>query len=213
VAGRKVFTSGEILTAADVNSFLMDQSVMVFADSSARSSAIPTPTEGMVTYVEDANRVEVYDGAAFGPIGGILQVVSTIKTDTFSSSSTSFTDITGLSATITPSSTASKIYVVAFIEAGHSTADIFVAFNLDRDGTAIAQPAGGTDIATLSYGVRDISQLTPGAFSFLDSPATTSALTYNIEGRTSVGTFHVNRSGSDSNRRAISSITLFEVAV
>jgi preprotein translocase subunit YajC len=66
--GRKTFTAGEVLTAANVNGYLMDQSVMVFADSTARGSAIPTPTEGMVTYLEDTNALEFYNGAAFAPV-------------------------------------------------------------------------------------------------------------------------------------------------
>lgn len=61
--GRKVFSDGEVLSAADVNDYLMDQAVMRFADSAARSSAIGTPTEGMVSYLDDTNDVEVYDGS------------------------------------------------------------------------------------------------------------------------------------------------------
>jgi hypothetical protein len=65
---RKTFTAGEVLAAADVNTFLMDQSVMTFADSAARGSAIPTPSEGMVTYLEDSKSVEVFDGTNFSSI-------------------------------------------------------------------------------------------------------------------------------------------------
>jgi hypothetical protein len=61
--GRKVFTAGEVLTAANVNGYLMDQSVMVFDDSGARGSAIGTATEGMVAYIKDENpAVQVFDG-------------------------------------------------------------------------------------------------------------------------------------------------------
>jgi hypothetical protein len=60
MAGRKVFTAGEVLTAADVNDYLMDQSVMVFAGSAARGSQIGTATEGMLTYLADNNRLEVF---------------------------------------------------------------------------------------------------------------------------------------------------------
>jgi hypothetical protein len=65
---RKTFTAGEVLAAADVNTFLMDQSVMTFADSAARGSAIPSPTEGMVTYLDDSKNVEVFDGTNFTSI-------------------------------------------------------------------------------------------------------------------------------------------------
>jgi hypothetical protein len=65
MAGRKVFAPATVLTAADVNSFLMDQSVMVFDDSTARDTAIPSPIEGMVTYVKDSDHLDVYDGSAW----------------------------------------------------------------------------------------------------------------------------------------------------
>jgi hypothetical protein len=63
--GRQVFTAGEVLTAADVNGYLMDQAVMVFADATARTAAIAAPTEGMVTYLSDTNALEYYDGSAW----------------------------------------------------------------------------------------------------------------------------------------------------
>lgn len=61
--GKKTFTAGEVLTAADVNGYLMEQSVMVFGGTAARSSAVPTPSEGMVTYLSDLNDIQAYDGS------------------------------------------------------------------------------------------------------------------------------------------------------
>ena len=58
--GRKVFTAGEVLTAANVQDYLQDQAVMVFAGSAARGSSIGTATEGMVSYLTDNNRIEVF---------------------------------------------------------------------------------------------------------------------------------------------------------
>ena len=63
--GRKVWGAGDVLAAADVNGYLMDQAVMVFADATARTAAIAAPTEGMVTYLSDTNALEYYDGSAF----------------------------------------------------------------------------------------------------------------------------------------------------
>lgn len=60
MSGRKVFTAGEVLTAANVNDYLMDQSVMVFSGSAARTSGIGTATEGMVSYLTDTNKIEVF---------------------------------------------------------------------------------------------------------------------------------------------------------
>jgi hypothetical protein len=62
---RKVFTAGEVLAAADVNTYLMDQAVMTFAGTAARGSAIGTATEGMVTYLADSNTFEFWNGSAF----------------------------------------------------------------------------------------------------------------------------------------------------
>jgi hypothetical protein len=62
---RKVFTAGEVLAAADVNEFLMDQAVQTFASSAARGSAIGTATEGMVTYLNDIDALSVHNGTEF----------------------------------------------------------------------------------------------------------------------------------------------------
>ncbi len=65
-SGYKVFTAGEVLTAANVNNYLMDQSVMVFAGTAARGSALGTAVaEGMVSYLSDTNTLQYYDGAAW----------------------------------------------------------------------------------------------------------------------------------------------------
>ena len=63
-SGRKTFTAGEVPSASDVNGYLMDQMVMNFAGTAARASAIPTPSEGMVTHI-GGGTVEVYDGSAW----------------------------------------------------------------------------------------------------------------------------------------------------
>lgn len=62
--GRKVFTAGEVLSAANVQGYLQDQTVMVFAGTTARGSAIGTAvSEGMVSYLSDTNTLQFYDGA------------------------------------------------------------------------------------------------------------------------------------------------------
>lgn len=62
--GRKVFTAGEVLTAANVNGYLMDQSVMVFASSAARTSAVATASTGMLSYITGTG-YEYYNGSAW----------------------------------------------------------------------------------------------------------------------------------------------------
>lgn len=63
--GKKTFTAGEVLTAADVNGYLMEQSVMVFGGTAARSSAVPTPSEGMISYLTDSDVTETFNGTAW----------------------------------------------------------------------------------------------------------------------------------------------------
>ena len=228
---RKVFVAGEILTAADVNTNLMDQAVMVFDDSAARTTAIPSPVEGMVTYLKDTNAVEKFDGSAFVNIdttGKILQVVSTAKTDSFSVGSIAsgaFSAVTGLTVSITPSSTSSKILVFVSVSGAHSAGFGFVSFRLMRDSTAvgIADTAGDRSRATGSQtpafasdnlGIANADKV------FLDSPNTTSSITYGVELHNSTGsggvTLFVNRSSSDvdgvARVRTISTITAMEVA-
>ena len=67
--GRKTWSPGDTLTASDVNGYLMEQSVMVFAGTAARASAIPTPSAGMVAY-STATQLQVYDGSAWVDVGG-----------------------------------------------------------------------------------------------------------------------------------------------
>ena len=80
--GRKQWSPGDVLTASDVNGYLMDQSVMVFAGTAARASAIPTPSAGMVAY-STATNLEYYDGAAWEPIG-VQSGLTFLDSDTFS---------------------------------------------------------------------------------------------------------------------------------
>ena len=61
----KVFQNGFPLPASDLNTFLMNQSVMVFADSTARSAALTAPTEGMLTYLESDNSLYLYTGSSW----------------------------------------------------------------------------------------------------------------------------------------------------
>ena len=70
--------------------------------------------------------------------GKVLQVVSTVKTDTFSSTSTSFTDVTGMSVAITPSASNSKVLIIATLNVGNDTNDRWSAYRLLRGSTGIS---------------------------------------------------------------------------
>lgn len=75
-AGWRDFVPGEVLTAANVQDYLQDQAVMSFASAAARTSAIASPTDGMVSYLKDSDMVEIYNGSAWTRYGGGLVPVS-----------------------------------------------------------------------------------------------------------------------------------------
>jgi hypothetical protein len=68
--GYKEFTTGDVLTAADANGYLASQVVMVFASAAARTSAIASPQEGMISYLKDTNATQYYSGSAWVSVGG-----------------------------------------------------------------------------------------------------------------------------------------------
>jgi len=218
---RKVFTAGEVLAASDVNSFLMDQTIMSFAGTAARGSAIGTATEGMYAHLNDTDTLTYYNGSAWVnriPAAGILQVVSTAKNDTFTTSSSTFADITGLSVSITPSSASSKILVLASVSTSNSSAAV-AQHKLLRDSTAISiGDAAGSRARISSFGYSASNTETSQSINFLDSPATTSSITYKIQICSNVNTnaVHVNRTIPDADAigsgRTSSSITVMEVA-
>jgi hypothetical protein len=64
----KIFTNGSVLNASEINDNLMNQAVMVFSNSAARSAAITAPVEGMLTWLQDEDRYENYTGTAWAPL-------------------------------------------------------------------------------------------------------------------------------------------------
>ena len=153
--------------------------------------------------------------------GAVLQVVQgTPKSDTFSTTSTSLVDITGLSATITPTSASSRILVFVDLHIGYSVYAGIV--HLLRGSTKIYAGDGGLTRCGLYsnvYGSSNGNTLIPVTAVCLDSPATTSATTYKLQTATyGAGTQYVNRTGdniNDPNRDGltVSTITLMEIAV
>jgi hypothetical protein len=76
-AGYKAFSPGEVLLANDLNTYLMEQSVMVFGGTAARSSAIVSPSEGMITYLTDSDRLQLYNGTAWVSADETSRLVTT----------------------------------------------------------------------------------------------------------------------------------------
>ena len=69
-AGFKVWSTGDLVNASEFNTYIMEQTVMVFASSSARDSAISSPSEGMFAFLKDTNTLSFYDGSSWGSFIG-----------------------------------------------------------------------------------------------------------------------------------------------
>ena len=92
----KVFTNGSVLNASEMNEYLMNQSVITFSNSTARGSAITAPVEGMITYLEDTQTYESWDGAAWVAFGGGASSGNAIINGAFEINQRNFTSISSL---------------------------------------------------------------------------------------------------------------------
>jgi hypothetical protein len=170
-------------------------------------------------YETDTDLLKIWNGTAWRIMGAstptngtVLQVVSATKTDTFSMTSTvTYTDVTGLSVSITPKSTSSKILVSFSITNGNAGANHNM-FNLVRDSTNLAQPTADTYSSTVGTSFTASSDYKVASLSHLDSPSTTSSVTYKIQAKTSGGTLYVNRRGDTATVSSSSSIAVMEIA-
>jgi hypothetical protein len=178
-------------------------------------------TDGTIVNA-DINASAAIAGTKLGA-GTVLQVVSTAKTDIFSTSSTSFTDVTGLSVSITPSSASNKILIYMDVKLGSSTnVSNFVRLMRSATPIYIGDSSGSRTQGTYGNSDDPSNQIVfQGVGIFLDSPNTTSATTYKVqmlsEPSGNTGTVFLNKSGedadSDQNGRFASSITVMEIAV
>jgi hypothetical protein len=150
--------------------------------------------------------------------GSVLQVVSTTKTDTFSTTSGSLTDITGMSVSITPTSATSKILVLYSLGQIFGNSPCASGVALLRNSTVIgAGASAGSRILVSTGQVDDGDRGQPHSYTFLDSPATTSAITYKLQIYVNGGvTLYVNRSATDLDNttynRSAATITVMEIA-
>jgi hypothetical protein len=196
--GYKEFTTGDILTAADANGYLASQVVMVFASATARTTAITSPQEGMISYLKDTNSTEYYSGSAWAAIGGggaggkVLQVVQGTTSTATATTSGSYV-ASNLSVTITPSASTSKVLVM------YSMCNL-----INRSGTyqdyQLALYRGATQVWVVGNGnFGDVPSAVYAqnfdSGNYLDSPATTSATTYTMYGKRTVGTLTMNEQG------------------
>jgi hypothetical protein len=203
MAVKTSWNAGDVLTAADLT------------DTFATKAALASPA---FTGSPTLNGSPLTSGK-------ILQVVTVTKTDTFSTTSTTPVDVTGLSVTITPASASSKVLVVATIPLGHSASAVDQAafaqllrgstevFRGDAAGSR-TRAIGATSVHATdwghSWGIFHI------AAHFIDEPASASALTYKVQAWQSGGSgAFIGSSGVDADAvryaRVPSSLTVMEV--
>jgi len=161
------------------------------------------------------------------PTGHILQVVQTVKTDTYSNTNygDDYVAIPGMTLEITPASTSNKILVCASITAGSSAYAVF--FKLRHNGSGSyadvtgAVGDGSDSRAYITFdteaGNSDSDQSTTATMMFLDSPSKDTAFSYQVWGsHRHVGTWTINMSSGDGDAnyspRSISTLTLMEIA-
>ena len=151
--------------------------------------------------------------------GGIIQVVQAVKTNTASTTSTSFVD-TGLTASITPTLNSSKILVTVNMPVGCETAGNRFLTNLVRGSTDIFRGDASGSRQRCSWQTtrgNEVDQQWLCSICFLDSPATTSSTTYKMQWKSESDEIYLNMNARnhDNNTHGMtaSSITLFEVTV
>jgi hypothetical protein len=143
-------------------------------------------------------------------VGKFFQVVTATSTTQSASSSSTFADVTNLSAAITPSSSSNKILISVFCNGvGKETNNAYMGLKLLR---------GSTDIALIDHligldGASGTNYIGTSGIMYLDSPSTTSATTYKMQFNSEANnaTVYINRPNSSD--VATSTITLMEIAV
>ena len=168
------------------------------------------------------NRIVPRDGLVSGTGigGGIIQVKSVTKTDTFTKSSgggTSFVDVTGLSVSITPTRSDSKILVMYDMQ--WASINGHCSCRLMRDSTSIFQSDSASNRPQATYGYTSSGQyaMKPSPIIYMDSPSSTSALAYSVHWRSDgSATGYMNRTFGDRDNanydpRGTSSIVVMEV--
>ena len=164
------------------------------------------------------DRIIPVDGAPTDGGGGIIQIKHALKTDAFSTSSTSFTDITGLSVTLTPKFSTSKFLISYHVTVGHNTQT--------QNTIQLVRQVGGSDtvINPVAYNQGTSLQFFGSsnagwdrgvmAYQIIDSPGTASAVNYRL--RTYIYSSsviqYINRCHNSSNNTGTSVLTVMEVS-
>jgi hypothetical protein len=196
-----------------------------------KPSAVPLTsadiTDGIITSAKiadgtivnaDINASAAIVSTKLSGTGKVLQVISASELSTFSTSSTSYVDVTNMSISITPSSASNKVLIMFFAQGTTSGSDTG-HIRLNKDGTALFIGTTSSSRQSATVGITDGSGLSTIAnlsFSYLDSPNTTSSTTYKITMRANTGTAYIGRSQVDGDAagypRTPTSLIIMEIA-
>jgi len=159
---------------------------------------------------------------SFAGTGKILQVKQTLKTDTFSTSVYGYTNITGLSVAITPTSSSNKILIIVHLTGAGTKDQTRVGYRIFKDGTTAlgSGDAAGNRVTGFGaiYHPSDQHSVATVSATILDTPSDTSSHTYQVQtsNLSNSGSNYINRSETDTDAyysmRSSSSITVMEVA-
>lgn len=224
------YVTGDILSAINMNDLA---GTLNYLDPTAKGDLFPASDGSTLTRLAVGSNGQILtaDSTAATGIkwaaasnGKILQVLSATKTDTASTTSGTFADITGLSISITPAATSSKILITWSAMAGSVPNSTGLQLRLMRDSTAIGIGDAASNRPRISGGFYVGDVTAPGSYAqvagtFMDSPSSTSSLTYKLQMANSASavTAYLNRTASDRDTvgydgRGISTITVMEIA-
>ena len=150
-AGYKLYSTGDVLSATDVNEYLQQQTVMVFASAAARTSALSAVlAEGMMSYLQDTNAVEAYNGSAWVAVGaasGAPASATSSGTATTSTSSATYVD-TSAAATLTTGTKALVLIGATVAFNNGSEESTFISFKVSGATTSAATDDRGAQFFT-----------------------------------------------------------------
>jgi phosphate-selective porin len=167
------------------------------------------------------NIIDIPAGHTLYSPGSIVQTISINKTDTWSAATATPIDIPGMSISITPKLSTSKILLMAHVNVcAHTTTSSALRFARNGTPVGIGDAAGSRVRVTARGSNSNSAWMDNVAMNFLDSPETSSQITYTVQGmpHSSGWTIYVNRSQSDGdtnqgdNGRTISTLTVMEIA-
>jgi hypothetical protein len=226
----EIGTSGDTVTVPSGVGLTLTDSTLLLPTTITSTTEVKTnkisPATGVAfalgdsgdTFTVPSGATIVNSGTATGFGGGkILQIQSVFKSDTFSASSASWTDITDMTVDITCSATSSKVLIISNV--GVYGQDAYTAHRLMRDSTPISvgDTAGSRTSCSAGFRLADSNASSGGSIiMYLDSPSSTSALTYKLQMyNDGGGTGYINRQfndlDNDGYQRGASSIQLLEI--